>query len=96
MTIKTKSRILNVSLFLRRDGAPAIPHSVTSPVLGNFRPDHNGSIPMSDEEADGLIRFWEAECDAVNDGDEGYILSALTADEIDAGDAWVFDVKEEM
>lgn len=104
MTIKTESKIINISMKLYRGGWNCgwEPDCFDDLENGSFAREYGkgyeeGSytILASDADTRNLIDWWQGECDTANGGEDGDCLMALTEDEIDRGDEWALFVDEE-
>ena len=100
MTIKTESKIINISMKLYRGGWNCgYEPDCFQDLEPNFPRDHEydaeaEAILASDAEAQSLIDWWQDECDSSNAGEDGECLQALTEDEIARGDEWALFVDE--
>lgn len=103
MTIKTESKIINITLKLWRGGWNAgyepdcfddLENGSFAREFGKGTADGGTAILASDEDAKRLIAWWQGEVDAVNRGEDGEVLAALTGEERDNGDEWNLIVDE--
>lgn len=102
MEFKTETRIVSISLRLWRGGWDAgyEPDCVADMDNGGFAREwgkgfDDGAIIASDMDVDSYIRWWQNDCRDANNGEDGDTLVALTEEERDRGDEWVFDYDEE-
>lgn len=103
MTIKTETKIINITLKLWRGGwnAGYEPDCFADMENGSFArefgkgtEDGDYAILASDEDVKNLITWWQGEVDTANRGEDGEVLVALTDEERDNGDEWNLIVDE--
>jgi hypothetical protein len=105
MTIKTESKIINITMKLWRGGWDAgyEPDCFDDLENGNFAREFGKgtvtdgtAILASDEDAERLISWWQGEVDTANRGEDGEVLAALTDEERGNGDEWDLIVNGEQ
>lgn len=100
MRIKTERDIVEITLRLWRGGwnigfEPDCFYDLETEFPMSFlnRVDGDSIIIASELDTKELIAWWTEECRAVNRGEDGVILVALTKDEIERGDEWCLGVE---
>lgn len=104
MTIKTESKIINITLKLWRGGWNAgyepdcfgdMDNGCFARDFGRGREEGSDAILASDADTRDMIDWWQGECTAANRGEDGECLQALTEEELARGDEWTLDVDEQ-
>lgn len=101
MTIKTETRTITITLrkFVGGWSAGWEPDcfddlETSFPIDHPDRLDGDYVILASDADTDGMIGWWQEECEEANAGRDGECLCALSEDQIARGDEWYLEVSD--